>query len=327
MYLCIQDADGNSLYHKNLPTSQTAFKSAVNPYLEDLAVAVECVFCWYWIADLCSDMGITFVLGHALYMKAIHGGKTKNDKIDSEKIASLLRAKMLPLAHVCRKEIRTTRDLLRRRMYFVHHQSELMAHIQNTNTQHNMPTFEKRLDCASNRTNLGDHYSDPMVCTTVEMDSQMLTAYHQVILKIEQEVLSKARSHDPVGLALLKTVPGIGKTLALVILLEIDDIHRFPSVGNFLSYCRLVKPQHESAGKKQEAKNSKIGNVYLRWAFGEAACLFLRGNDRAKKLHERLISKYNRPKAMTLLAQKIGRAVYSILKHRRPFNPEIFFQE
>lgn len=106
---------------------------------------------------------------------------------------------------------------------------------------------------------------------------------------------------------------------------EIDDINRFPRVGNFVSYCRLVKPAHESAGKKQGSKNSKIGNVHLKWAFGEAACLFLRGNARAKEYHEKLVSKYGKPKALTILAQKLGRSVYTMPKNRRPFDPEKFF--
>jgi hypothetical protein len=135
MYLCIQDDRGTILLHKNLPTSREAFQVAVQPYRESLAVAVECMFSWYWIADLCAQLDIAFVLGHALYMKAIHGGKTKSDKIDSKKIASLLRAKMLPMAYPYPAATRSTRDLLRRRMYFMHHQSELLTHIQNTNTE------------------------------------------------------------------------------------------------------------------------------------------------------------------------------------------------
>ena len=139
MYLCIQDNSGTVLYHRNLPTTRDAFSSAVAEYRDGLAVAVECIFSWYWLADLCTEMNVSFILGHALYMKAIHGGKTKNDKIDSEKIASLLRAKMLPMAYAYPQENRSTRDLLRRRMYFAHQQSELLAHIQNTNTQ-GLPT-------------------------------------------------------------------------------------------------------------------------------------------------------------------------------------------
>jgi transposase len=74
------------------------------------------LFTWYWLADLCAQEGIPFVLGHALYMKAIHGGKAKNDTIDAHKMAVLLRGGMLPQAYVYPAEMRATRDLLRRRM-------------------------------------------------------------------------------------------------------------------------------------------------------------------------------------------------------------------
>ena len=91
MYCCIVDSSGNTLAHVNLKTEPDSFLSLVEPYRQDLVVAAECIFSWYWLADLCLGQGITFVLGHALAMKAIHGGKVKNDKLDSEKIAMLLR--------------------------------------------------------------------------------------------------------------------------------------------------------------------------------------------------------------------------------------------
>ena len=77
-------------------------------------------------------------------------------------------------------------------------------------------------------------------------------------------------------------IEGIGKILALTILYEIHDISRFPRVQDFVSYCRLVKCPRESGGKKFGAKNSKVGNVHLKWAFSEAACQFLRGNEQAQ---------------------------------------------
>lgn len=135
MFLCIMDQSGEVLLHRNYRTNPDALLRAIAPYREDIAVAVECIFTWYWIADLCSREGITFVLGHALYMKAIHGGKTKNDKIDSQKIAALLRSGMLPMAYVYPQGMRSTRDLLRRRLYLARQHAELQAHIQNTNTQ------------------------------------------------------------------------------------------------------------------------------------------------------------------------------------------------
>ena len=72
------------MVHRNLPTTRGAFQRVIEPFREHVVVCVECVFNWYWIADLCAELGVSFVLGHAVYMRAIHGGKTKNDKIDSE---------------------------------------------------------------------------------------------------------------------------------------------------------------------------------------------------------------------------------------------------
>jgi hypothetical protein len=98
MFPCIMDQSGEVLLHRNYRAEPDALLRAITPYRQDLVVAVECIFTWCWIAELCSREGIAFVLGHALYMKAIHGGKTKNDKIDSQKITALLRGGMLPMA-------------------------------------------------------------------------------------------------------------------------------------------------------------------------------------------------------------------------------------
>ena len=144
MYLCILDRDGQILLHKNIKSQPEAFLAAVAPYRDDLVIAVECIFTWYWLADLCRREGIEFVLGHALYMKAIHGGKAKNDKIDAFKIATLLRGGTLPKAYVYPPEMRATRDLLRRRLHLVRRRGNLLAHIQNTHHQYNLPQSPAR---------------------------------------------------------------------------------------------------------------------------------------------------------------------------------------
>jgi transposase len=131
-------------------------------------------------------------------------------------------------------------------------------------------------------------------------------------------------SPDPFLLVLR---PGVGKILALILLYEIHDIHRFPRVQDSVSYSRLVKCPRISAGKKAGTRNSKIGNVHLKWAFSEAACLFLRGNERAQQYHDRLVSKHGKGKALSILAPKLGRAVYFMLKRKEPFNMETFFAQ
>ena len=114
MYVCILNQAGEILVHQNIPAKPAPFLKLIADYRDELVVGVECIFSWYWLADLCASEGIEFILGHALYMKAIHGGKTKNDKLDSEKIARLMRGGNFPLAYVYPAVLRPYRDLLRR---------------------------------------------------------------------------------------------------------------------------------------------------------------------------------------------------------------------
>ena len=81
MYVCILSHDGEILLHRNMKAAPEAFLKAIAPYRDGLVVAVECIFTWYWLADLCAQQGIPFVLGHVLYMKAIHGGKAMTRSI------------------------------------------------------------------------------------------------------------------------------------------------------------------------------------------------------------------------------------------------------
>src|SRR5213080_1996712 len=196
MYVCILDPQGEILLHRNMPCAPELFLKAVAPYREDMAVAVECIFTWYWLADLCSKENIPFVLGHALYMKAIHGGKAKNDKIDAHKIAALLRGGMLPQAYVYPAEMRATRDLLRRRMHLARKRGELLAHVQNTNSQYNLPTIGKKIAYKTNRDGVAERFADPAVHKSVEVDLALITYYDELLGNVELSILKTARHHD-----------------------------------------------------------------------------------------------------------------------------------
>jgi len=237
IYVCVLDRESNKVLHRNLRADPDVFLEAVQPFSEDLVVGAECMFTWYWLADLCRDAGIPFVLGHALYMKAIHGGKAKNDRIDSAKIAD-------------------------------------------------------RLD--------------------------------RVIHDLEAFLTRRVKVHDSDGFHRLRSIPGVGKILAMTLLYEIHDIERFPRVQDFASYARLVKCVHESAGKRSGTGGAKIGNAYLRWAFGEAVLLMLRDSEELKKRRQRLERKHGNGKSLAILAHKLGRAVYFMMKRKRVFQMERF---
>jgi transposase len=95
---------------------------------------------------------------------------------------------------------------------------------------------------------------------------------------------------------------------------------------DFVSYGRLVKCARESAGKRYGTSGATIGHAHLKWAFSEAAVLFLRDHPTAQKYLARLEKKHEKGKALTILAQKLARAVYDMLKRPGAFDTEKFFQ-
>lgn len=328
MYLCVLGHAGQKLLHKEVPSDPAALLEALAPYRADLVIACECMFAWYWLADLCAREGIAFVLGHALYLKAIHGGKSKNDKIDAEKIASLLRGGNLPVAYVYPKGLRETRDLLRRRMFLVHKRAELITHIQMTNAQYNLPPFGQKLIYARNRAALriAERFQDASVKKSIEVDLTLVDRYEQLITDLELHLERTVKVDDANTYYRLRSIPGVGKILALVLLYEIHDVRRFATVGDFVSYARLVRPEHESAGKKCGFGKKKIGNAHLRWALGEAVTLLLRESDQAKRWLARQEKKRGKGKALGILAAKLGRAVYWMLRRQQAFDVKRFWR-
>jgi transposase len=326
MYICIVDREGVVLLHRNLACDPVRFLLAIRAYREGLVVGVECIFNWYWLADLCAREGIAFVLGHALYMRAIHGAKAKNDRIDAHKTAGLLRGGVMPQAYVYPPEMRATRDLMRRRLHFVRHRGQLLAHIQMTHYQYNLPSPGKKIAHRANREGVEEPFTDASARESVAADNALITHYETVIHEVEQAVLRQARHHDPNSIQILRSLPGIGEVLSLTMLYEIHDIHRFERVQQFSSYSRLVKCQHSSAGKVVGTGGAKIGNAYLKWAFSEAAVLFLAKCPQGKELFARIEQKHGKAKALSILAHKIGRTVYFMLTRQKPFDLERFLR-
>src|SRR4030066_1536711 len=203
-------------------------------------------------------------------MKAIHGGKAKNDKVDAHKIAVLLRGGMMPMAYVYPSEMRSTRDLLRRRTHLARKRAELIAHIQNTNHQYNLTEMGRiSRKCDRNKAEVAERFTDPSVQKSIELDIALIDHYDKLLNHLEHELSVIAKVHDADSYFRLRSIPGIGRILGLTILYEIHDISRFPSVQDFVSYCRLVKSAKESAGEKLGTRGEQTGNAHLKWAFSE----------------------------------------------------------
>jgi transposase len=195
-----------------------------------------------------------------------------------------------------------------------------LTHVQQTNSQYNLPEIGKKLAYKTNRTGVAERVPDPAVQKRIEVDLALMGHDDHLLRDVERSVLKTAKQHDANTLYLLRTVPGIGEILSLVWLYEIHDIQRFPRGQDFVSYGRLVKCAKDSAGKCYGTSGAKIGNASLTWAFSEAAVLFLRTNPAGQKYLVRLEKTHGQGKALTVLAHKLARAVYHMLKRDTAFD-------
>ena len=184
----------------------------------------------------------------------------------------------------------------------------------------------KKIAYKANRDGVAERFADPAVQKSIAVDLALIGYDDALLRDVALTIVKTAKHHDAHTLYLLQTVPGIGKILRLVLLYEMHDIARFPRVQDFASYCRLVKCAKESAGKRSGTSGSKIGNAHLTWAFSEAAVLFLRDNPAGQTLLTRLEKKHSKGKALTILAHKLARAIYYMLKRQTAFDLDTFLQ-
>ena len=327
MYVCVMDQEGNKHVHTNVTGNDwDYFLSRIKPYRHDMTVCCECTFNWYWLADACASEGLPFVLAHALYLGAIHGGKNKNDRIDSEKLAHLLRSNLIPPAYVYPAGKRNVRDLLRRRTTFVWKRTELLHHLTCMPLVQGQGPVKQCQHRVRERwfEQLRPRFDEPMRKISAEADMCLIKEFDKIIDRLERVIVKETKKARGRDFALLKTIPGIGDILALTILYEMDTVERFPRVQDFCSYCRLVKGSVASAGKIKGLRGGKLGNAYLRWAFGEAAVIGKRSNPHLKAFGQKLEAHNPKPVVNAILANKIARSVYFMLKHGKGFDAALF---
>jgi Transposase IS116/IS110/IS902 family len=276
MSVCLVNRDGEILVHRHMQAAPDPFLKAVAPSRDGLVVAGEGLFTWSWLADLGAHEGIPCGLGHALDMKALHGGQAKHDTIDAHKSAARLRGGMWPQASVYPAARRATRDLLRRRTPLMRTRAARLAHVQQTHRQDNRPAIGKNIAYQANRHGVAERVADPAVHKSLAVDWALITDDDQRLTDLARSLGQNATHHDAKTFYRRRSVPGVGTMVALVRLDAMHDIHRFPRGQDVVSSGRLVTCAQEAAGQRDGTSGQTIGTASLTWAFSEAAGRCLR---------------------------------------------------
>jgi transposase len=324
-YLSVIDEEGKKRLEKKLANDAGVILTALSPYLKKIAgVAVESTYNWYWLVDLLMAKGYDVHLANPTAIQKYKGLKHADDRHDAGWLAEMLRLRILPEGYIYPREARPIRDLLRKRGHLVRLRTSLIISLQHIITRNCGIRISvndvKRLK-EDRISPLLEGNEDVLMAGAVSKET--IDYMTRKIKSIEKTIEGRIELSAPYQQLL--SIPGVGKILALTIMLETGPISRFEKVGNYVSYCRKVGSSWVSNGKAKGRGNEKNGNRYLAWAYSEASELARRFDNQARAYFQKKAQRTNRMVAHQALAHKLARAAYYIMRDDVPFMPEKLF--
>jgi transposase len=317
-FVVIIDENDKVVCRQRQPNDLDVIVAALEPYREDLiGVVVESTFNWYWLVDGLEDSGFRVHLANTTAIHQYSGLKYADDSTDARWLAHLLRLDVLPTGYVYPREQRALRDLLRKRISLVQLRTSNKLSLQNLSQRNLGRRFSSSELKSLNTEAIQERLDDGNLVLAMDSTLQVMACLDQEIQRLEREIRVQTRPHR--AFALLKSVCGVGNILAQTILLETGEIGRFPSVGNYASYCRCVGSQRLTNHKSKGKGNTKNGNRYLAWAYVEAANFAIRYYPEIKRYYQRKAARTHRIVALKTVAHKLARASYYVMRDLQPF--------
>ena len=314
VYCVLMDKEYRTVWEQRLPNDLNLVLQALAPYRERVAgVAVESTFNWYWLVDGLQAHHYATHLANPARMQENIGLKSANDKTDARFLAKQMAMGVLPEGYIYPKEERPVRDLLRRRMRLVQARTGEWLSLEGLVARHSGQDLGPQALKGMEDGRLGELLgNDPLVLQAAQISERHIAFLEREIRQIEKAVEPRVKLTD--GYERLMEVPGIGRILALTIMLETGPIGRFPGPGNYASYSRAVKTEHTSNEKKKGVGNGKSGNRYLAWAYVEAANFAVRYSPELRAWYQRKAARTKRVVALKALANKLAKACFFILR-------------
>jgi len=324
-HLALVDQKGKRVDHWKLRNDPKLILATLESQRSKIVgIVVESTYNWYWLVDTLMEAGYKVYLANPAAIQQYTGLKHADDKHDAFWLAQMLRLGILPEGYIYPKEERPTRDLLRKRGHLVRVRTSLMLSLQNIIDRN----YGLRVS-GNDMKRLREDRVSPVFSGNEDLNlvgsvsKEAIDFLTRQIRRIEKVIEGKVELRA--SYRSLLTLPGVGKILALTIMLETGPISRFAKVGNYASYCRKVSSQWLSNERVKGKGNKKSGNKYLAWAFSEAAEFARRQEGAARAYYQRKRQKTNLMVAHSALAHKLARAAYYLMRDEVPFQPEKLF--
>lgn len=289
---------------------------------KEVQVAVEACGFWPAFREVVEPEVKRLVLVHPQRVKAIASAKLKNDRVDSQTLAHLLRCDLLPESWKADRETQARRQQVRLRATLVRQRTRLKNQVHAVLHQQGLRSPVTDMFGKRGRWWLAGVKLPAQARESVNVCLRLLDGYTEEIQKQNLQLSEKAK-HDP-RVEWLMTIPGIGECSAMMVLAEIGDVGRFHDQEALCSYAGLVPRVRESAGKAARGGITRQGSPWLRWMMVEAAQVATRSSPAARRYYERLLRKKHKHVARVALARKLLIAVYVLLHDGAVFEEDKF---
>jgi len=322
-YMVVKDDKGTVLRHGQVMNTEKDIGKFVKPFADKGHAVVEATRNWTVMHDWLEELLDEVQLANPFKVKAIAEAKIKTDKIDASVLSDLLRADLIPQAHVPSNEARKLRTALRERMFFVRVRTMIKNRIHTTFDRY--PEEAKKLRPQTDlfgkdgREQLSKIKLSDIDRVTVDRELALIDDLNVYVKEAEKTV--KQFSQDNQDVKRLLTIPGFGEFISRLVAAEIDGIERFRVPKKLHCYAGLVPSTYSSGGKTFNGRLIKHSNKWLRWALVEAVIPAVRSDEELKFEYERIKAKKGYNKAKVAIARRLLTIAFHVLKEKRNYKP------
>lgn len=320
-HLTVMDQQGQVLRSGRVANLRSEIEKFLGG-LETMEAVIETGRSSYAMVDVLGEIGLAVKIAHPFEVKAIARAKIKTDKRDSEVLAHLLRMNMIPEVYQRSPENRKAQRVLRQRAFYVSAMTALKNRVYALLAQQKEEVRERLAQV----TNIFSVKGREMILgLDLPLDDRslleaLLKTYRHLETRIKESTELVEKLFEQIREAqLIRTIPGFGKYLSVLVAVEIADLTRFPDPAHLHAYAGVIPSTRSSGDRTYHGKIIKAGNRWLRWAAVEAVWPAIRSDFDLRRFYDRIARGKGANKAKVATARRLLTIVYKVWKEGRHF--------
>ncbi len=311
---CILDENGKKLCTGTILGAWDKLLSELNQVKRPFSICFEASTGYGYLHERLSRMAAKVIVAHPGQLRLIFRSKRKNDRVDAEKLAKLLYLDEVPPVYVPSVDVRGWRSMIEHRQGLLQERTRAKNQVRALLRGQAMAAPRGLWTKKGIEWLRGQEFTTSLDALQRDILCERIESINGMLKRVEKELAMVANTHP--GIALLRTIPGVGMRTAEAVIAYIDDPHRFHSNHAVGSYFGFAPCQDQSADKAHFGHINRQGPATVRKLLTEAAWVAIRRSPTVKAYFERIQKgDPDRKKiALTATAHYLIRVMHAMLR-------------